>query len=141
MNIIVEYFCQRLENIVRKKFIYVIFQFVFESFPSWGHEVSGLLDKGFNPPKLCGFFSSIVLTLSSIYAHFNALKKKASGKHLWKKVKLLKMSNCAFFHNVFYKTCILKYLNSHILVVICSIFEFGMVSKKCIREWVKLFFC
>ena len=31
-----------------------------------------------------------------------------------------------------------KILNSHISVVICSCFEFGTVSKCCIREWVKL---
>ena len=31
----------------------------------------------------------------------------------------------------------LKSLNNHIAVVVCSFFEFGMVSKWCIREWVK----
>ena len=38
---------------------------------------------------------------------------------------------------VFYATCILKSFNSHISVFVCSIFEFGMVSKSCIREWLK----
>ena len=58
---------------------------------------------------------------------------------MWKKVKLLKMSNFTFFHNVFYAICILKSSNSHISLVVCSFFEFGTVSKWCIREWVKLY--
>ena len=32
-------------------------------------------------------------------------------KSLWKKVKLLKMSNFTFSHNIFYATCILKSFN------------------------------
>ena len=56
---------------------------------------------------------------------------------MWKKVKLLKMSNFTFYHYVFYAICILKSFNSHISVAICSFFEFGTVSKWCIREWVK----
>ena len=47
------------------------------------------------------------------------------------------MSYFTFFHNIFYAICILKSFNSHISVVICSFFEFGTVSKWCIREWVK----
>ena len=39
---------------------------------------------------------------------------------LWKKVKLLKMSNFTFFHNVFFALYILKYFNSHISVLVCS---------------------
>ena len=66
---------------------------------------------------------------------FNTLKKKAFRKH-WKKMKLLKMSNFTFSHNNFYSTCILKSLNGHISVVVCSFFEFMTVSKWCIREWV-----
>ena len=54
-----------------------------------------------------------------------------------KKVKLIKMSNFTFFHNVFYAICILKSFNNHISFVTCIFFEFGMVSKWCIREWVK----
>ena len=50
------------------------------------------------------------LTFSSLHTHFNTSKKK-SGKTLWKKVKLLKMSNFTFFHNIFYATCILNSLN------------------------------
>ena len=76
------------------------------------------------------------LTLVSIYTYFNTIEKKSFKKTLWKKVKLLKMSNFTFFHNVFYAICILKSFNSHISVVVCSFFEFGMVSKWCIREWV-----
>ena len=78
----------------------------------------------------------ICLTLSTIYTHFNTLKKKIFWKTLWKKVKLLKMSNFTFFHNVFCAICILKSFNSNILVI-CSFFEFGTVSKWCNREWVK----
>ena len=52
---------------------------------------------------------------------------------MWKKVKLLKMSNFTFFHNVLYAICILKPFNSHISVVVCSFFEFRMVSKWCIK--------
>ena len=46
------------------------------------------------------------------------------------------MSNFIFFHNVFYAICTLQSLYSHISVVVCSFFEFGIVSKWYIREWV-----
>ena len=59
---------------------------------------------------------------------------------MWKKVKLLKMSNFTFFHNVFYAICILESSISHISVVVCNFFEFGKVSKWCIREWVNTIF-
>ena len=55
-------------------------------------------------------------------------------ENIVEKVKLLKMS---FFYSVFYAIYILKSCNSHISVVTCSFFEFVMVSKWCIREWVK----
>ena len=77
----------------------------------------------------------------SIYTHFNTSKKKAFKTTLWKKVKLLKMGNCTFFHKVFYAICILKSFNSHISVVVCNFFEFGKVSKWCIGEWVKIYQC
>ena len=64
----------------------------------------------------------------------NKLKKKFN-KTLWKKVKLLKMSNFTFFHNVFYAISILKSFNRHITVVVCSFFEFGLVSKWCINPF------
>ena len=54
-----------------------------------------------------------------------------------KKVKLFKMSNFTFFHNVFYAICILKSFHSHISVVVCSFLEFGTVSKWCIWKWIK----
>ena len=57
---------------------------------------------------------------------------------MWKKVKLLRMSNFTFFNNVFYAIYILNSFNSHILVVVCSFFEFGTVSIWCVREWVKI---
>ena len=52
-------------------------------------------------------------------------------------MKLLKICNFTFFHNVFYAICILKSFKSHISVVVCSFFEFRMVSNWCIKEWVK----
>ena len=63
-------------------------------------------------------------------------------KKLWEKTvendEIAQMSNFTFFHNVFYAICILESVKSHISVVVCSSFEFGTVSKWCIREWVKL---
>ena len=46
------------------------------------------------------------------------------------------MCNLTIFHNVFYAIHILESFNSHISVVVCSFFEFGTVSKWCVREWV-----
>ena len=65
------------------------------------------------------------LTLSSIYTHFNTLKKKAFGKHCGKKVKLLKMSYFTFFLNIFYAMCILtNYQTTHLRLLqtkkVCS---------------------
>ena len=80
---------------------------------------------------------SLSLTLSSLYTNFNSLNKKSFRKTLWEKVKLLKLSNFTFFHNVFYAICILKSFNSHISGIACSFFEFETVSEWCIREWVK----
>ena len=65
------------------------------------------------------------------------MEEKSFRKTLWEKVKLLKMSNFTFFHNVFYAICILKCFNNHISIFVCSFFEFWPVSKWCIREWVK----
>ena len=64
------------------------------------------------------------------------MKIKNFMKTLWKKIKLLKISNFTFFHNVFYAICILKSF-SHISAVVCSFFEFGMISIWCTRERVK----
>ena len=47
------------------------------------------------------------------------------------------MSNFTFFHNVFYPIRTLKSFNSHISVVVYSFFEFGTVSRSCIRGWAK----
>ena len=64
------------------------------------------------------------LTLSSIHTHFNTFKKKSCRKTLLKKVKLLKISNFTFFHNVFYAISLLRSFKSCISVVIYSFFEF-----------------
>ena len=53
-----------------------------------------------------------------------------------KKGEIAQMSNLTFSFNVFYGICILKSFDSHIPVVVCSSFEFGTVSKCCIREWI-----
>ena len=67
----------------------------------------------------------------SLHIHsFLHIEEKGLWKTLWKKVKLLKMSNFTSFHNVFYAICILKSVNSHISLVVCSFFESGMVSKQ-----------
>ena len=78
-----------------------------------------------------------LLTLSSLYTQFNTLKKKSVRKTLWKKVKLLKMSNFTFFHIFFCEICILKLCNNLISFGVSSVFQFGTVSKWCIRERVK----
>ena len=74
--------------------------------------------------------------LLHIYS-FSHIEEKSFRKTLLKKVKLPKMSNFTFFHNVFYSTCMLNSFNSHISVVVCSFFELRTVSAWCIREWVK----
>ena len=56
-------------------------------------------------------------------------EEKSFRRTLWIKVKLLQISNITFFHDVFHAICILKSFNGHILVVICSVFEFGTVAK------------
>ena len=73
--------------------------------------------------------------LLHIYSFYN-IEEKGFWKTLWKMVKSLILSNFSFFHRVFYAICILKSLNSHTSVVVCSFFEFGTVSKWCIREWL-----
>ena len=65
------------------------------------------------------------------------IEEKSFRKTLWKKVKLLKMSNFTFFCNVFYTICFLESCNRHISHVVCSFFEIGTVSKWCMKEWVK----
>ena len=70
----------------------------------------------------------------NIYS-FQDIEEKALGI-IVEKMKLLRMSNITFFHNVFYANCILKSFNINISAVFCSFFEFGMVSKWCISEWV-----
>ena len=50
---------------------------------------------------LGNLYLKILQPFSALYTHLNTLKKKALGKHCGKKVKLLKMSNFTFFHNVF----------------------------------------
>ena len=59
------------------------------------------------------------------------MQGKKFKKTLWKRVKLLIFLQC-FLCNLY-----LKILDSHIAVVVCSFFEFGAISKWCIREWVK----
>ena len=67
----------------------------------------------------------------------NGLKhsRKKLQENKVEKVRLHNVSSFTFFRNFFYAICILKFVNSHISVVICIFFEFGTVSKWCIREW------
>ena len=73
-------------------------------------------------------------------------------KTMWEKEKLLVTSNFSFSNSVFKRLVSqgrqkvslcgngLKSFHSHISVVVCSFFEFGMVSKWYIREWVNQHF-
>ena len=67
---------------------------------------------------------------------FNHIGEKKCRKTLWKKVKLLFLSNFTFFRNVFYALYILKSFNSHYSVVVCNFLELGTMSKWCIRNRV-----
>ena len=78
------------------------------------------------------------LTFSSIYTHFNKLKRKAEEKSFRKTLsKKVKWAISPFSTMFFYAICIFKSFNSHITVVICSFLDFETVSKWCTREWVK----
>ena len=77
------------------------------------------------------------LILSSVYTHFNKLKKKDLRKHC-EKGAIAQNEQFHLFQDVFYAICILKSFNSHISVVVCSFFELEMVSKWCIRECVNI---
>ena len=81
---------------------------------------------------------SLRLTLSSIYTHFNTLKGKSYKKTLWKKVKLLKMSNFTFIHNDFHAICILKSFNiiARFQLSSAASFNLGRSQNGSIREWV-----
>ena len=82
-------------------------------------------------PKTLSFGKQFIL--SFIYTHFNTMKKEALGKQRGKRCNRSQLSNFTFFLNVFYSICILKSFNSHISVAVCSFFEFGTISKLCIR--------
>ena len=76
---------------------------------------------------VCHQSSNFTLCIPNPFLHIYSFKhmKKSCRKTLWKKVKLLKMSNFTFFHNVFLAICILKSFNSHMSVVICSFLNLG----------------
>ena len=75
------------------------------------------------------------LTLSSIYTHFNTLKKKPL-ENIVDKGEIALNEQFPLFPQCFLCNLYLEIL-SHISVVICSCFEFETVSKRCIRKWVK----
>ena len=84
-------------------------------------------------------FALLVYICLKLFLHmylFQHTEEMSSWKTLGKNVKLLKTSNVTFFHNVFYAIFILKSFDSQIPVVVCSFFEFGIVSKWRKREWV-----
>ena len=66
------------------------------------------------------------------------IEEKNLRKTLWEKVKLLKWA-ISLFSTMFSMQSVSKSFNSHILVVVCSFFEFGTASKWCIWEWVNPF--
>ena len=76
------------------------------------------------------------LTLFSIYTHFNTIEKKALGKHCGERWKC---SNEQFqlFPQRFLCNLYLKIRKKPHSAIICHFFEFRMVSKWCIREWVE----
>ena len=64
------------------------------------------------------------------------MEEKSFRKTLPKKVKLIKMSNFTFFHNVFYAILSFKSFNSHILVVIFSLFNLGRSQNGVLGNWL-----
>ena len=68
-----------------------------------------VLQKTFWPREQIKLFALITITLSSMYTHFITPKKKSARKTLWKKVKLLILSNFTFFLHVFYAICTLTH--------------------------------
>ena len=96
--------------------------------------VENLVGKGENAGyQYFLLFSQSFNPFLHIYS-FKHIEEKGLRKVLWIKVKFLISSNFTFFHNVF---CILKSFNSHISLALFNFFEFGIVSKWCIWEWVK----
>ena len=59
------------------------------------------------------------------------------GKHCGKG-KIAQKEQFHLFPQCFLGNVYLKSFNRHISIVLCSFFEFGTVSKWCIREWVKI---
>ena len=57
------------------------------------------------------FITVELLTLSSIYTHFNTLKKKKILENIAEKGEIAQNEQFHFFHNVFHAICILKSFN------------------------------
>ena len=74
-----------------------------------------------------------------LHTHFNTLKKNCCKKTLWKKGEIAQNERFHLFPQWFLCSLILKSFNSNNSVVICSVFEFWTVSKRCIGEWFNPF--
>ena len=83
------------------------------------------------------------LTFSSICTNFNTLKKKKLCKNTVEKGEIAQNDQFHLFppfSTMFcYAIFILKSFICHNSVVVWSLFQFGKVSKWCIRECIKLF--
>ena len=62
---------------------------------------------------ICGDCIERVKPFLHTYSFYH-IEEKSFRKILWKKVKLLKMSNFTFIHNVFFAICILKIATFHL---------------------------
>ena len=70
---------------------------------------------------------------------FNTLKKNAL-ENIVEKGEIAQNEQFYPFPECFLCSLYLKSINSHISLVVCSIYEFRTVSKWCIKEWVKAVF-
>ena len=72
-----------------------------------------------------------------IYSFKHTEKKKKILENIVDEGEIAQKEQFHLFQQCFLHNLILKSFHSHISVVVCSFFEFGMVSKWCIRECVK----
>ena len=76
---------------------------------------------------LGNLYLKILQPFSPLYTHLNTLKKKALGKHCGEKGGIAQNEQFHLFPQCFLNNLYLKSFNSHILVAVCSFFEFGTV--------------
>ena len=78
------------------------------------------------------------LTLSSVYTHFNLSekKKKKTLRNIVEKSEIAQNEQFHLFPQCLLCNLYVKSFNMQIFIVVCSFFEFGTISKCCIRDWV-----